>query len=82
MSLFPETFYKYCNCYNSYNKINAECFDTVEDAIESYNNIDKSNKIESKLVLVNKYYPLFLQKKIIQIAFIKPETSLYFINIK
>lgn len=72
MSLLPEKFYKYCNCYNNYNKITVECYDTGLEATKSYQNRDKLNtSSDSRLVLVNKYYPEFLQKKIIQWQFAK-----------
>lgn len=72
MSLFPEKFYKYCNCYNNDNKINVECYDTVLEAIYTHEERDKlKTSSDSRLVILNKYYPEYLQKKIIQWQFSK-----------
>ena len=69
--LLPDYFYKYCNCYNN-NEINAECYDTVLEAIYTHEERDKLNtSSDSRLVILNKYYPEFLQKKFIQWEFSK-----------
>lgn len=71
LPLFPD-FYKYCNCYNNYNKISVECYDTVLEAIYTDEERDKLNtSSDSRLVIINKYYPEFLQKKFIQWEFSK-----------
>jgi hypothetical protein len=68
-------FIKYCNCYSySYpsEKIKAECYDTVLEAIKSHKTKSKNDLYESRLVYMNRLYPEFIQKIIINNEFRKP----------
>jgi len=62
----------HCNCYrHPYRNIEAECFNTIEDANKSFHNRNKKmvEKLESRLVSINRFYPEFVKKFIIQNAF-------------
>lgn len=67
-------FKKYCNCYSYPNKkITAECYDTVLEAIKAHEiKPDTYDKYESRLIYMNKFYPEFIQKIIINNEFRKP----------
>jgi len=64
---------KYCNCYNPPNgKISAECYNTVLEAIYTHESRPDDNRVDSRLVIIKKFWPQFIQKIIIQNAFRKP----------
>jgi hypothetical protein len=67
-------FTKYCNCYNyPNNKINAECYDTVLEAVKAHEfRPNTYDKYESRLVYLNRLLPEFMQRLIINNAFNKP----------
>lgn len=71
----PFDIYKYCNCYNykNYGSIEVECFDTVLEAVKSFEEREDKTipAYESKLLYVNKLFPEFVNKMIIQNAFRK-----------
>jgi hypothetical protein len=64
-------FYKYCNCYE-YNleKIDCECFSTIDDALQSFRNRDQTKKyIWSRLLYVNKLFPKIITNQTIKYNF-------------
>lgn len=66
-------FNKYCNCYSlAYGKINVECYTTVLEAINKHELRPDDYRVDSRLVIMNKYWPQFIQKIIIQYEFRKP----------
>lgn len=66
-------FNKYCNCYNMpYGKIEVECYDTVLEAIHKYETRKNDTSFDSKLVIMNKFWPQVIQKIIVQNALSKP----------
>lgn len=72
-------FNKYCNCYSMpYGNINVECYNNVLEAIikhetliEDFNDF-KNLCIDSRLVVMKKFWPQFIQKIIVNNAFQKP----------
>lgn len=66
--------YKYCNCYSRpYGAIQVECYDTVLEAIHKHENRqDDDRGLDSRLVMMNKFWPQFIQKLIVQNEFRKP----------
>lgn len=63
-------FYKYCNCYESSRKIDCECFSTIDDAVQSFINRDKTKKYQwSCLLYVNKLFPKIINDSIIKYNF-------------
>lgn len=66
-------FNKYCNCYSSLNgKISVECYDTLFEAINKDDYESEDIRVESRLVIMNKFLPKFIQKIMINNAFSKP----------
>ena len=66
-------FNKYCNCYSKpYDKIPAECYDTILEAILTHESRPHDKRVDSRLVVIKKFWPQFIQKIIIQNAFRKP----------
>lgn len=66
-------FDKYCNCYSiPYGNINVECYDTVLEAIKKHENRPYDQRVDSRLVIMKKFWPQFIQKIIVQNQFIKP----------
>jgi hypothetical protein len=64
---------KYCNCYSPpYGKITAECYDTVMEAINTHEARPDDNGVDSRLVIMKRFWPQFIQKIIVQNAFRKP----------
>jgi len=68
MSFRDIDFNKYCNCYNNRNKIDVQCYDYMFEAVQKVNEYHG----DSRLVVMKKYYPTFIQKMLVQYAFIKP----------
>lgn len=64
---------KWCNCYRNDKFIKVQCFDTIEEAnsryIYEYNN--KGIEIESRLIKICKFMPLFMRERKIQREFEK-----------
>ena len=72
----PFDIYKYCNCYNfnNYGRIEVECFDTVLEAVKSFEEREDksiSPAYESRLLYVNRLFPEFVNKMLIQNEFRK-----------
>lgn len=66
-------FTKYCNCYNiPYGDINVECYNTELEAINKYEFHPDDNRSDSRLVIMKKFWPQFIQKIIVQNEFRKP----------
>ena len=66
-------FNKYCNCYSMpYGNINLECYDTVIEAINTHERQPDDNRVDSRLVIMKRFWPVFIQKIIIQNIFRKP----------
>ena len=66
-------FDKYCNCYSMpYGKINVECYDTVLEAIKKHENRSDDQRVDSRLIIMKKFWPQFIQKIIVQNEFRKP----------
>jgi len=64
---------KYCNCYNPpYGKISVECYDTVLEAINTHEARPDDKRVDSRLVIMKKFWPQFIQKIIVQNEFRKP----------
>ena len=66
-------FNKYCNCYSMLGRINVECYDTILEANKKYETRtnDKKN-LESRLIIMKKFWPEFMQGIIVQNEFRKP----------
>lgn len=66
-------FNKYCNCYNVPNDtIWVECYDTALAAINKHESRTVDYRVDSRLLIINKLWPQFIQKIIIQNEFRKP----------
>jgi len=50
----------------------AECYDTVLEAINTHESRPDDKRIDSRLVIMKKFWPQFIQKIIVQNAFRKP----------
>jgi hypothetical protein len=66
-------FNKYCNCYSQpYGKISVECYDTILEAIHKHESRPDDKSVDSRLVIMKKFWPQFIQKIIVQNEFRKP----------
>ena len=66
-------FNKYCNCYSMpYGKIQVECYDTVLEAIKKFESRSKDLRVDSRLVIMKKFWPQFIQRILVQNEFRKP----------
>jgi|LakMenEpi03Aug12_release.lakeMendotaPanAssembly.Ray.scaffolds.fasta_scaffold636874_2 hypothetical protein len=66
-------FNKYCNCYSiAYGTIDVECYDTILEAINKHESRTDDYRVDSRLVNMNKFWPQFIQKIIVQNEFRKP----------
>lgn len=67
-------FNKYCNCYSMppYGKIQVECYDTVLEAINRHKSRSEDLRVDSRLVIMKKFWPEFMQRILVQTEFTKP----------
>ena len=66
--MIPKIF-EYCNCYRYKQSIVAECYSTYDEA---YKNIIKEYYGDKHMIIMNKYWPLFIKKQIINFEFHLP----------
>ena len=76
-------FNKYCNCYSKpYDNIYAECHDTVLEAIYTHESRPHDDRVDSRLVIMKRFWPVFIQKIIVhnalnkKVVFVSPKLSL------
>lgn len=66
-------FDSYCNCYSMPNgKIEVHCYDSVLEANNNHYFRSDDYRVDSRLVIMKKFWPTAIQKLIIQNEFKKP----------